>query len=226
MPGAVGAATLVGSALALVVRTAAPEPALMHFAPEPKTALAEGAQPGATFAPWAQALGPIVVRNANTETEESIRLYANDGDVDAQQALKFSFLACDGRFGGGLKTRVIQLAVKAAYHFHANKMVIVSAYRPMRRGKGGYHALGQAIDFWLPGVDFRQLAAYLRTLPKVGVGAYTHPATHFVHVDARDQSYHWLDASPPGVTWHEKQLGDPGREARDATYTLQSDLPI
>ena len=46
-----------------------------------------------------------------------------------------------------------------------------------------------------------------------------------VHVDDREQSYHWLDASPPGRTWKEAQLGDPKREARDAAWTPSADLP-
>ena len=69
------------------------------------------------------------------------------------------------------------------------------------------------------------LAAYLRGLPRVGVGIYTHPRTQFVHLDVRDQSYHWLDASPPGVKWREMQLRDAGASKRDEAWTPARDLP-
>jgi hypothetical protein len=71
-----------------------------------------------------------------------------------------------------------------------------------------------------------RLAAYLRGLPRVGVGIYIHPRTQFVHLDVRDQSYHWIDASPPGVKWRERQLHDAHAEKRDAAWTAQSDLPL
>ena len=95
----------------------------------------------------------------------------------------------------------------------------------MRRCRGGPHAHGVAIDFKLVGTSARALAAYLRTLPRVGVGIYTHPQTQFVHLDVRETSWHWVDASPPGRTWREQPLGDQNRVSRDATYTSDADLP-
>jgi hypothetical protein len=47
-----------------------------------------------------------------------------------------------------------------------------------------------------------------------------------VHLDVRDRSFHWLDASPPGVTWREAALPDSKQSARDASYTAESDLPL
>ncbi len=219
---------LIALALVLPARRAAPEPALLRLgvAPPPPDPLETATGAPKPSAEWAKELEPLVVRNVNTEAEAVIRLYEEDGALDASAERVFSQVACDGPRGGKLHTRVIQLAVKAAYHFHASKLVIISAYRPMRRGKGGYHALGRAIDFQLPGVDYRKLASYLRSFPRAGVGVYTNPGTRFVHLDAREQSYHWLDASPPGVTWREKVIADAKREDRDAAYTPESDLPL
>ena len=31
----------------------------------------------------------------------------------------------------------------------------------------------------------------------MGVGVYTNPLTQYVHLDVRERSYHWIDASPP-----------------------------
>ena len=178
-------------------------------------------------AAWASALPPIHFKNPNTNTnsEADISLYAKDGTVDRNALDAFDDLvAKDGKVHA-IAPRTIQLVVKAAYHFHAKEVVIISAYRPKRRRDHGPHTTGSAIDFQLPGVPARTLAAYLRKEPRAGVGIYTNPRTQFVHVDSREQSYHWLDASPPGVVWREKGLGDPDREARDASYTPERDLP-
>ena len=59
----------------------------------------------------------------------------------------------------------------------------------------------------------------------MGVGIYTHPRTQFVHLDVRDASYYWLDASPPGVKWHEARLYDPSAQKRDAAWTPEMDEP-
>ena len=75
-------------------------------------------------------------------------------------------------------------------------------------------------------MNAKKLSAWLRRLPRAGVGVYTHPRTQFVHLDVRRMSYHWLDASPPGVTWKELRLRDPSYRERDASYTPASDLPL
>ena len=81
------------------------------------------------------------------------------------------------------------------------------------------------MDFSLPGVTAAKLAAYLRGNGRVGVGVYTHKRTQYVHLDVRDESYHWIDASPPGATWREGKLTDRGAPARDAAYEPAQDLP-
>src|SRR5262249_10917468 len=121
-----------------------------------------------------------------------------------------------------LNVRTLQLAFKAAYHFKASRMEVVSAWRPGR----GPHGAGDAVDFRLPGTSAGALAAYLRKTPRAGVGVYTNPGTQYVHVDARDQSFHWLDPSPPGKTWREKALYDAKRDERDEAWDPSADLPI
>jgi hypothetical protein len=121
-----------------------------------------------------------------------------------------------------LAVRLEQLIVKAAYHFKGARVLIVSAWRP----GAGRHTTGDALDFKLQGVRAAQLAAYLRGLPRAGVGVYTHPRTQFVHLDVREPSYHWIDASPPGVKWREARLRDPAVTRRDASWTPEMDLPL
>ena len=193
--------------------------------------ISEFAERGPVGAPgsvgWATQLAPLHFKNPNTNVnpETDIALYAKDGAVDPNALDAFdNFVAKDGKVHE-IAPRTIQLVFKAAYHFHAKEVVIISAFRPKRRRDHGPHTTGSAIDFQLLGVPARTLASYLRKEPKAGVGIYTNPSTQFVHVDTREQSYHWLDASPPGVVWREKGISDPDREARDASYTPEHDLP-
>ena len=201
--------------------------------PMPRAMLAIARRPAEpAFAPmterravdWAKNLPALTIENPNTRAIATIKLYADDGTVDPPSFDSFKLLVGDGHnHPAPMNRRVVQLLVKAAAHFDAKHVVVVSAYRPGRRG--GPHAHGVAIDFKLPGTSSRTLAAYLRTLPRVGVGIYTHPQTQYVHLDVRETSWHWVDASPPGRTWREAPLPDKDRVARDATYSPAIDLP-
>ena len=171
---------------------------------------------------WAEGLEPIVIECANTATETRVRLYRDDGRIDPWGLELFVETVSELARTHAINTRTVQLAMKAAYHFKAKKMTVVSGYRPGH----GPHGAGDALDFRLPGVSARALASYLRKMPRAGVGIYTNPGTQYVHLDSREQSFHWLDASPPGKTWREKALGDPMREERDQAWTPQNDLPI
>ncbi|MDB4946533.1 MAG: hypothetical protein JWP97_6067 [Labilithrix sp.] len=182
------------------------------------------------LAPWAAALAPITVENRNTNARAAIRLYDARGALDREQARAFMRVA--GRAADApedasddderLDLRLVQLAVRAAYHFGGARISIVSATRPGAHGK---HGSGEALDFALTSVAAPALAAYLRGTPRAGVGIYTHPKTQYVHLDVRDESYHWLDGSPPGVSWRERLVPDPKRAERDAAYDVTLDLP-
>ena len=168
--------------------------------------------------------------NQNTGESAEIRLYDSAGQIDEVEATRLDVLLCDTRDSKDvaavtLDRRTLQLAVRAALHFRANQLLVVSAYRKPGRRAEGPHASGRAIDFKLPGVPARVLAAYLRTLPRVGVGIYTHPKTSFVHLDDREHSFHWLDASPPGRHWRELSIGNAGLAKRDAAYARRDDWP-
>jgi uncharacterized protein YcbK (DUF882 family) len=183
----------------------------------PLTAAARAAR----SASWAETLAPIEVTSLATGDSAAIRLYGRDGEVDdAARARLEQVIARDGD-PRVLETRLEQLLVKAAHHFGDAHVLVVSGWRE----HAGRHTTGEALDFKLRGVRAGDLAAYLRGLPRVGVGIYTHPRTQYVHLDVREPSYHWLDGSPPGVTWKERQMRDPGQAKRDASWTPDSDLP-
>lgn len=167
----------------------------------------------------------------NSGRFEDVRLYDDAGRVDPSVAARLDALLGDERDPDDparieLDRRTLQLAVRAALHFRAREVQVISAYRKPGRRTEGPHASGRALDFKLPGVPARTLAAYLRTLPRVGVGIYTHPKTAFVHLDDREHSFHWLDASPPGRHWREMSLGGgTGLARRDAAYRPANDWP-
>jgi uncharacterized protein YcbK (DUF882 family) len=175
-------------------------------------------------------LSPIEFLNINTRQRLSARLYDANGNVDESVASEFDTLLCDSRDKKHWKSkrldrRTLQLVYRAAYHFHVDEVHVVSAYREATRRREGLHAQGRAIDFRLPGVSPAPLAAYLRTVPRVGVGVYTHPKTQFVHLDVREHSFHWLDASPPRRHWRERNISSRALPALDAAYSPVSDWP-
>ncbi len=176
---------------------------------------------------WATALASVDVRNRNTGVHAKVRLYTSDGGLDREALRSFMRVACsttdaDPHEDQPLDPRVVQLVIRAAYHFGGAPIVIVSA---TRKGDPGKHGAGDAVDFQLDKVKPGALAAYLLATPRAGVGLYPHPKTQYVHVDVRQQSYHWLDASPPQVTWPEKLLPDPAQVRRDAGWVAADDLP-
>lgn len=213
--GVVGLATVSATAgdRQEAPRGVATPPARTRAAPRPVTPVVG----------WVRPLWPVRVVNANTDAEGTLALYSRDGQVDPRAVTAFSLVASwKGEEPAPLDPRVVQLVFKATYHFAAADVSLLCAWRP----RAGYHTRGRAVDFSLPGVSAKTLAAYLRTLPRAGVGVYVNPRTQFVHVDTRETSYHWVDASPPHVTWREIRLPDHGRAERDAGWTPRADLPL
>jgi peptidase M15-like protein len=200
-------------------------PARPAAAPDARTAIdtpMTAAPRSSRTTAWAGALAPVPVTSGSTGVTATVRLYTPDGEVDETERMRFEHVVARDGEQHVLAERLEQLVVKAAYHFDGARVVVVSGWRE----HAGRHTTGEALDFKLQGVHAAQLAAYLRSLPRVGVGIYTHPRTQYVHLDVREPSYHWLDASPPGITWKERQLRDPGQIQRDAAWSPQDDLPL
>ncbi|MFT3773382.1 MAG: DUF882 domain-containing protein [Minicystis sp.] len=189
--------------------------------PEPQTPEPQAPEPAA----WARALPPIRFVDTHHGAACNVRLYADDGTVDEQAASSIDrILAEPDAIPRPFNRRVLQLVVKAAAHFDAKEVLVVSSFRDKAR-KGSHHRNGEALDFSLAGVTAMKLAAYLRKGSRVGVGVYTHPRTQFVHLDVRPESYHWADASPPGRWWRESRMTDRAAPTRDAAYRPEQDLP-
>ncbi len=218
----------------------------LSFAVVPRPAPAATAKP--SVAPALQATGHAVspsapsppsrfellpklhIENQTTHESRDVRLYDASGSIDLAAASELDQLLCDARRPKQrdttlLSRRTLQLLFKAAYHFGKYEVEVVSAYRKPGRRREGPHGTGAAIDFRLRGVTAAELAKYLREIPRTGVGVYTHPKTQYVHLDSRDHSFHWIDASPPRRRWRERSIGAADLEKRDALYNSSGDWP-
>ena len=72
---------------------------------------------------------------------------------------------------------------------------ITSGYRPtgynsaIGGASGSLHITGQAVDFYISGVDVKEIAKYAESLGCPGIGCYT--SQRFVHIDSRAVKYFW-----------------------------------
>ena len=175
-------------------------------------------------------LPKVRVSNINTGQFVQVNLYDPDGRVEPGAAQELSNLLADTRsrgerFAMPISERLLQLVFRAAYHFGKPEVSVISGYRRQTRRREGYHAQGRAVDLRIPGVTPAALASYFRKIPRLGVGIYSHPKTQFVHIDVREVSFHWLDASPPRRRYREQALVTSGIKALDAAYRSADDLP-
>ena len=188
------------------------------------------ATPATTAVSFAR-LPALHVWNLNNHDEAWLRPYLLDGSFEPESLATLTRILGDVSkpdepLYTDMDVRPIQLMVRAAYHFHAREVVIVSGYRASRRRREGLHGRGLAIDFQLPGVRLATLAEYVQSLPRVGVGLYTNPNTQWIHLDSRAKSYHWADSSGPGSTGGAWPIGDPIQRARtDARFVPAEDWP-
>lgn len=89
-----------------------------------------------------------------------------------------------------------------------------------RRGKGSYHWRGSAIDFRLPGVPPDELAHFIKgQFDKTGVGVY--PTSGFVHMDARERSFYWIDFSGPSEAQRLQKVEVERRPTPGADWTTR-----
>lgn len=211
---------LIPVLVALFVARDAPAHALATARIAVEASLASGPRE-TRFVSWAASLPAIHFENQNTGASGFICLYDRTGEIDESAREEFERVASREPEPHPLASRLEQLVFKAAHHFGAERVVIVSGWRR----HAGRHSKGEAIDFRLDRVYAPTVAAYLRGLPRVGVGIYTHPSTQFVHLDVREPSYAWVDGSPPGVHGWERPVWDRRAAKRDAAYEPEMDLP-
>jgi uncharacterized protein YcbK (DUF882 family) len=122
-----------------------------------------------------------------------------------------------------VEPRLLDVIYRIQTHFQAQEIRIVSGYRTPWRGATSNHGKGRALDIVVPGQKDEDVAKFARELGFVGVGVY--PTSGFVHVDVRDRSYFWVDASGPGRRNRERNiLGDLAKKS-DAAALARGERP-
>lgn len=178
-------------------------------------------------------LPPVRIETVNDDNVTVTRLFLADGSLDEAALHALDEQLADKRRPGDIRhatidRRLLSLVFKAAWHFGATHVRVVSAYReplPAHRHEG-FHGKAAAMDFKLEGVRTPVLASWLRAeYAHVGVGQYTHPRTQFVHLDVRDTTFHWFDGSPPGRRGGIARIPTFGTPQRDAAYRPEDDAP-
>ncbi len=221
-PSSTSSAEATSAATSGVVPAVHTEPTATGTPAPPPAAAASAAS-----LPWARNLAPLLFRDINTLANVTLRLYREDGALDDDAVTEVERVLWSSKDDAvpRVSRRLLQLVVKAAAHLGAQEVHVISSHRGKAR-KGSRHRSGEAIDFLFPGVPAKQLAEVLRGYAKVGVGLYVHPRSQYVHLDVREQSYHWIDGSPPGRSWKEHGLADPTAAERDTAHTPADDLPV
>lgn len=208
---------------------------------EPSTALAQNTSTGAAGAsrttgapevdPRYRQLPAITWVTVDDREQVVARLYRDDGTIDPDTVQRLSWLLRDRNTGepAPLVPRTLQLLVRIATHFGVDRIEVISGYRTGRRRDGrrirreGYHSVGSAVDFRLPGVDSGLVAAYARTFAHVGVGWYSRQG--FVHLDSREQSFYWECRARRGRRGWNRPLDRTGAAERDAAWNPADDAP-
>jgi hypothetical protein len=98
--------------------------------------------------------------------------------------------------------RLAEIVGRVTEAFGRDAVSVVSGYRAKPFGAPhSKHFLGRAMDFRLPNVPSRKVAAWVwKNFRGVGVGYY--PKQNFVHVDVRDMDVRWVDTSLSGESAH------------------------
>jgi len=169
----------------------------------------------------------LVLHALNTGEHMGIAATGPNGGFSASDLDRAAVVLRDPSTGcrHPVEPRLLDLVFRVQTHFAAEEIRVVSGYRAPTRGGASNHGKGRALDFIVPGALDADVARYARTLGFVGVGIY--PVSGFVHVDVRDRSYFWRDASGPGRKNRERGiLGDVARASdRDAATRGERGLP-
>lgn len=123
-----------------------------------------------------------------------------------------------------LHPRLADLLYRIQTHFDAVELRMLSGYRSPKAGKQSNHGRGRAMDLVVPGHADEEVARFVREQGFVGVGVY--PTSGFVHVDVRDKSYFWVDASGPGKRNRERGVLHDVAQRADGRAISRGEKPV
>jgi uncharacterized protein YcbK (DUF882 family) len=140
----------------------------------------------------------LVIVSLNTNDRVELSALADGGGFTASDLDRAAFVLREPSSGNAhpVEPRLVDLVYRIALHFAAPEVRVISGYRTPHGRNASNHGRGRAIDLVVPGAADEDVAKFARELGYVGVGIY--PTSGFVHLDVRDRSYFWVDASAPG----------------------------
>lgn len=147
----------------------------------------------------------LVLVNLNSKERAELCPLSSSGTFDAasreRAAVLFREQGSDNAHA--VSPRLLDVLYNIQEHFHAGEVRLLSGYRSPWEGNSN-HGKGRAADIVVPGTTDDATASHARSLGYIGVGIY--PTSHFVHVDVREASYFWVDASAPGRPHRERGI--------------------
>jgi uncharacterized protein YcbK (DUF882 family) len=156
-----------------------------------------------------QGRAKLVLVSLNTNDRVELEAATDRGGFSASDLDRAAFVLREAATGNEhpVEPHLLDLVYRIQRHFEAQELRVISGYRTPHAHRGSNHGRGRAIDIVVPGATDLEVAKFARELGFVGVGIY--PSSGFVHVDVRDRSYFWVDASAPGRRNRERGiLGD------------------
>ena len=141
--------------------------------------------------------GELRLYSVNTRERARIQLYDRAGRMTQEAVRQASHLLRDqrNRSTRSIDTRLLAMLYLVGQHFDA-ELRVVSGYRTryLNATEGSRHGQARACDFNMQGVSLQDITAFAEaTFARVGVGVYPHSG--FVHLDARESTYLWVDVS-------------------------------
>jgi len=146
----------------------------------------------------AQGRAKLAIVSLNTGERVELSPFTDVGGFDASDLDRAAGVLREPSSGNAhpVEPRLVDLVYRIQTQFSAPEIRVVSGYRTPHGRNVSNHGHGRAIDLIVPGAADGDVAKFARELGFVGVGIY--PTSGFVHVDVRDRSYFWVDASAPG----------------------------
>ncbi|MCL2723414.1 MAG: DUF882 domain-containing protein [Polyangiaceae bacterium] len=168
----------------------------------------------------------LVLQGLNIHDRVELRAQSDRGDFSAEDLDRAAHILRDPHSGNEhpIDPRLLDLVYRVAVHFHAQEIRIISGYRTPHGGKVSNHGKGRAMDFVVPGATDEEVAKFAREQGFVGVGVY--PTSGFVHLDVRERSFFWVDASGPGKKGRTRGILSDLAHQSDAEAVARGDHPV
>lgn len=167
----------------------------------------------------------LVLVGLNTRERTELTAANEGGTFDAEDLDRAAHALRDPGAGNEhvVDPHLLDVLYRVQRHFEAPEIRFLSAYRTPHGGRSN-HGRGRAIDFVVPGTSDEDVARFAREQGFCGVGIY--PTSGFVHLDVRERSYFWVDASGPGKRNRERGVLPEEAQRSDVAATARGERSV